>query len=92
MNPPMLEGKLSFCATQQLICAVHCRKPCRMCRPATEYAVFTGGGSTAGSAPLGSVEVIGTTQQLDQVHAHITVQIIVLSDDLLNVALQAATA
>ena len=55
--------------------------------PAAEYAVLAGGGSTAGSTPLGSIEVVGATQQLDQVHTHITVQVIVLSDDLLNVAL-----
>ena len=63
-----------------------------VCKPAAEYTVFAGGRSTAGSAPLGSIEVIRTTQQLDQVHAHITVQVVVLSDDLLNVALQSTKA
>lgn len=57
------------------------------CTPAAENTVFAGGRGAARPAPLGAIEVIGSPQQLNQVHAHIAVQVIVLSDDLLDVAL-----
>ena len=58
-----------------------------MCTPAAEYAVLASGRSAAGSTPLGAVKVVGAAQQLNQVHADIAVQVIVLGDDLLDVAL-----
>lgn len=62
------------------------------CTPAAEYTVFTGSRGTARTAPLSAIEVVGATQQLNQVHAHITVQVIVLSDDLLNATLHSTKA
>ena len=57
-------------------------------RPAADDAVFTVSRGAARAAPLGSIKVIGATQKLDEVHAYIAVQIVVLCDDFLDVALQ----
>lgn len=64
-----------------------CKVKTDTCTPAAEYTVFTGSRCATGSPPFGAIEVIGPPKQLNQVHAHIAVQVIVLSDDLLDVAL-----
>ena len=58
------------------------------CTPGAEHTIITSGRGTASSTPLGAIEVVRAPKQLDQVHPHIAVQVIVLGDDFLNIALQ----
>lgn len=55
-----------------LMRCIHQESACA-CTPAAEHTIITVGRGTAGATPLGAVEVVAASKQLDQVHAHIAV-------------------